>query len=67
MTGVQTCALPILRERDRYEEEKVAREEREEQERQALADESERWRQEDMARWEREYGMKAQEIANAAL
>ena len=55
------------RERERYEEEKVARKEREARERQALADERERWRLEDMARWDREYGMKEQEIANAAL
>ena len=32
-----------------------------------MSDERERWRWEDMARWEREYVMKEQEIANAAL
>ena len=33
----------------------------------SIADKHERWRREDMARWEREYGMKEQEIANASL
>ena len=48
------------------QEENVAREE-ERHRKAASADEHERWRREEMARWDREYGMKEQKIANAAL